>query len=99
MWGNSEHAVPEGSQEPLQQKDLTAESVPSIQQLQQAAYGKRQKLAIWKHGVTQARGCDDKVIIITAYSPFFSQMELFMEFKLKSKINCESHGVIQPRNG
>lgn len=48
------------------------------------------ELSIHKQGVTQARGCDDGVIIITAYSLFFSQTELFMEFKLKSKINCET---------
>lgn len=44
-------AIPEGSQEPLQQKALTAQRVPGGEEqaeLLQAAYGKRQKPAIWK---------------------------------------------------
>lgn len=92
-------AVPEGSQEPLQQKGLTAQHVSGGQQqaeLEQAAYGKRQKLANWKEEVAQARGCSDNAIIITAFSLFFSQTEHFREFRLKSKIN--THGVIQPQN-
>lgn len=88
-WAQYVRAVPEGSQEPLQQKALTAQRVPGGKQraaLQQAAYGERQKLAIWKQGVAQARGCSDNVIIITASSLFFSQTEHFREFRLKSKI-------------
>ena len=81
-------AVLEGSQEPLQQKGLTAQRVSGGQQ--QAAYGKRQKLAIWKEEVAQARGCSDNAIIITAFSLFFSQTEHFRDFRLKSKINHET---------
>lgn len=64
-------AVPEGSQEPLQQKALTAQRIPGGEEqaaLLQAAYGKRQKPPIWKQGAAQVRGCGDNVIIITAFS-------------------------------
>lgn len=83
-------AVPEGSQEPLQQKGVMAQCIPGSEQqadLQQAAYGKRQKFAIWKQGVAQVGECSDNVITITASSFLFSQTEHFREYRLKSKIN------------
>lgn len=71
MWGKSEHAVPESSQEPLQQKGLTAERVPSSQHPAVTAgsiWEKTEIVYLQAGSPTGQGGCDDDVIIITAYS-------------------------------
>lgn len=62
----------------------------SMCKLQQAAYGRRQKLSICKQGVAQARGCgDNDVIIITAYSLFCSQLSCLWNLNSSLKLTVK----------